>query len=99
MQYKIFDAHLHTYGTFLAKNDDLISYLDRHNVEKAIITTVNRAASSKIFTKDDNRTGEEVSNENRVKEAFENFHVVHFAIKGCVSGSCQRSIAPVGREA
>jgi predicted TIM-barrel fold metal-dependent hydrolase len=72
MQFKIFDAHLHTYGTFLAKDDDLISYLDRHNVEKAIITTVNRAASSKIFTKDDNRTGEEVSNENRVKEAFEN---------------------------
>jgi predicted TIM-barrel fold metal-dependent hydrolase len=72
MQYKIFDAHLHTYGTFLAKDDDLLSYLDRHNVEKAIITTVNRAANSKIFVKDDNGIGEEVSNENRVKRAFEN---------------------------
>jgi len=72
MQYKIFDAHLHTYGTFLAKDDDLISYLDRHNVQKAIITTVNRAASSKIYATDDNGTGEEVSNENRVKRAFEN---------------------------
>jgi len=72
MQYKIFDAHLHTYGTFLAKDDDLISYLDRHNVEKAIITTVNRAASSKIYANDDNGTGEEVSDENRVKKAFEN---------------------------
>ncbi|MBY8980654.1 MAG: amidohydrolase family protein [Candidatus Lokiarchaeota archaeon] len=72
MQYKIFDAHLHTYGTFLAKDDDLLSYLDRHNVEKAIITTVNRAASSKIYTNDDNGNGEDVSNENRVKKAFEN---------------------------
>jgi len=72
MQYKIFDAHLHTYGTFLAKGDDLLSYLDRHNVEKAIITTVNRAASSKIYANNDNGTGEEVTNENRVKKAFEN---------------------------
>jgi len=71
MQYKIFDAHLHTYGTFLAKDDDLLSYLDRYNVEKAIITTVNRAASSRIFVNDNNGTGEEVSNENRVKKAFE----------------------------
>jgi len=72
MQYKIFDAHLHTYGTFLAKDEDILSYLDRHNVEKAIITTVNRAASSKIYTNDDNGNGEDVSNENRVKKAFEN---------------------------
>ena len=71
-QYKIFDAHLHTYGTFLAKNDDLLSYLDRHNVTKAIITTVNRAASSKIYTNDNSGTKKEVSNENRVKRAFEN---------------------------
>jgi len=72
MQYKIFDAHLHTYGTFLAKDDDLLSYLDRYNVEKAIITTVNRAASSKIYANNDNRTVEDVSDENRVKKAFEN---------------------------
>ncbi len=71
-QYKIFDAHLHTFGTFLAKDDDLISYLDRYNVEKAIITTVNRAASSKIYANDNNGTEEEVLNENLVKKAFEN---------------------------
>lgn len=71
-QYKIFDAHLHTYGTFLAKDDDLLSYLDRYNVEKAIITTVNRAASSRIFVNGNNGTEEEVSSENRVKKVFEN---------------------------
>ena len=71
-QYKIFDAHLHTYGIFLPKDDDLLSYLGRYHVEKAIITTINRAASSKIYTNNKNEAGEEVSNENRVKIAFEN---------------------------
>ena len=71
-QFKIFDAHLHTFGNFLQKDDDLISYLDRYNVEKAILTTVNRAASSKIYTTDIKGAAEEVSNENRVKKAFEN---------------------------
>jgi len=71
-QFKIFDAHLHTFGNFLPKDDDLISYMDRYNVEKAILTTVNRAASSKIYTDNISETGEEESNENRVKRAFEN---------------------------
>jgi predicted TIM-barrel fold metal-dependent hydrolase len=41
-------------------------------VEKAIITTVNRAASSKIYINDKTGIEEDVSNENRVKKAFEN---------------------------
>ena len=41
--FKIFDAHLHTYGIFLSPHEDIISYMDHHNVEKAIITTINRA--------------------------------------------------------
>jgi predicted TIM-barrel fold metal-dependent hydrolase len=41
--FKIFDAHLHTYGVFLKPHEDIISYMDRYNVEKAIITTINRA--------------------------------------------------------
>ncbi|MHA2008170.1 MAG: amidohydrolase family protein [Promethearchaeota archaeon] len=40
--YRVFDAHLHTYGVFLNRDEDLISYMDRFNVEKAIITTINR---------------------------------------------------------
>ncbi|MHA2182906.1 MAG: amidohydrolase family protein [Promethearchaeota archaeon] len=46
--FKIFDAHLHTYGVFLDRNEDIIHYMDRFNVEKAIITTINR---SKYHTK------------------------------------------------
>ena len=38
----MFDAHLHTYGVFLNRDEDIISYMDRFNVEKAIITTINR---------------------------------------------------------
>jgi predicted TIM-barrel fold metal-dependent hydrolase len=41
--YKIFDAHLHSYGMFLKPHKDIISYMDHYNVEKAIITTINRA--------------------------------------------------------
>ncbi len=41
--FKIFDAHLHTYGIFLSPFEDIISYMDHYNVEKAIITTINRA--------------------------------------------------------
>lgn len=40
--YKIFDAHIHTYGVFLNPHEDIISYMDHYNVEKAIITTINR---------------------------------------------------------
>jgi len=48
-RFKIFDAHIHTFGTFMDKNEDLINYMDNNNVEKAILTTINRAVSSKIF--------------------------------------------------
>ncbi|MHA2288386.1 MAG: amidohydrolase family protein, partial [Promethearchaeota archaeon] len=70
--YRIFDAHLHTYGTFLGKGNDLLEYLDAHNVEKAIITTVNRAASSKIYTKIDSKVENGEKEKDRVKQAFEN---------------------------
>ncbi|MFX0033510.1 MAG: amidohydrolase family protein [Candidatus Hodarchaeota archaeon] len=49
-RFKIFDAHIHTFGTFMDKNEDLISYMDNCNVEKAILTTINRAVSSKIYS-------------------------------------------------
>lgn len=41
-KFKIFDAHFHTYGIFLKPHEDVISYMDHYNVEKAIITTINR---------------------------------------------------------
>ena len=79
-KFKIFDAHLHTYGTFLPKNEGLISYLDKNNVEKAIITTVNKAASSKIYISKDKVVDNGSSNDELVKRAFENLR--KFAPKG-----------------
>lgn len=31
--FKIFDAHMHSYGTFLNPDEDVIDYINRFNVE------------------------------------------------------------------
>ena len=49
-----------------------MQYLDTYGVEKAIITTINRAASSKIYTKDVGTIKDGDTEKDRVKEAFEN---------------------------
>lgn len=72
VNHKIFDAHLHTHGTFLAPNESLIEYLNRFRVKKAIITTINRAASSKIYTKENNKESRDENKIDKVKQAFEN---------------------------
>lgn len=46
--------------------------MDNHNVEKAIVTTVNRAATSKVYTDDVLNVESESSENNPVKKAFEN---------------------------
>jgi len=46
--------------------------LDKNYIEKAIITTVNRAASSKIYADKDNTFKNNSSNNDVVKRAFEN---------------------------
>lgn len=46
--------------------------MDSHNVEKAVVTTVNRAASSKIYINDDLKAKSENNEINLVKQAFEN---------------------------
>ena len=56
--FKIFDAHLHTYGVFLQPNESILEYMNRFNVEKAIITTINR-------TKYHNRQKEITSNNDK----------------------------------
>lgn len=69
LKFKIFDAHLHTFGTFLDKNEDLISYMDKNQVEKAILTTIDRAVSSRIYTNDGNIQNDTES--DRLIRAFE----------------------------
>ena len=40
--FKIFDAHLHTYGIFLSPHEDIISYMDHHNVEIELNFTISK---------------------------------------------------------
>jgi hypothetical protein len=58
---------MHTYGTFLESGEDVLGYMDRFNVEKAIITTINR---TKFHTKGNLKETSEVRNKN-APEHFE----------------------------
>ena len=49
-----------------------MEYLDTFNVKKAIITTINRAASSKIYTENVDNGKDGDNEKDRVKRAFEN---------------------------
>ena len=46
--------------------------MDKYNVEKAIVTTINRAATSKIYTDNKLKEKNELKEEDIVKRAFEN---------------------------
>jgi predicted TIM-barrel fold metal-dependent hydrolase len=46
----IFDAHIHTYGTFLERSRPISEYMNQHNIRKAIITTTNKSANPKAFS-------------------------------------------------
>ncbi|MHA1195264.1 MAG: amidohydrolase family protein [Promethearchaeota archaeon] len=71
-EFRIIDAHLHTYGTFLGKDKDLLEYMDEFGIEKAILTTINRAASSKVYlSKDDDER--KTSNEDTFQRALNKF--------------------------
>ncbi len=45
----VFDAHMHYTGKFKKKNETLPDFLDRYNIKKAVITTLNTAANSKLL--------------------------------------------------
>ncbi|MBY9018702.1 MAG: amidohydrolase family protein [Candidatus Lokiarchaeota archaeon] len=72
MNFRIFDCHLHTYGTFLGPNKDLITYLDENNIEKAVLTTINRAAKSKIFNTNPEEREKDGQEKTNINQAFEN---------------------------
>ena len=71
IDFDIFDAHIHTYGTFLEPGMSLIEYMDKYHIKKAILTTINRAATSKIFNADDKEVDSPKVNQDKVARAFE----------------------------
>ena len=64
---------MHSYGKFLSPYKNVLEYMDKHNVEKAIITTINRAKFYPKGSKDEVKTSSKVSS---ISEALENFKKV-----------------------
>lgn len=52
---KIFDAHMHYLGRFKKREEPLTVFLDKYGIDKAIITSLNQAASlSALMSNDEN---------------------------------------------
>lgn len=71
--YEIFDAHLHSFGIFLSPDEDILRYMNRFNIKKAIITTTNRAARLKKYFEKDDKKNIEKDDGRKIGKAFENF--------------------------
>ncbi len=72
-KFKIFDAHMHTIGIFLPRNMSLIEYMDQFNIEKAILTTTNRAARPSDYVDKGEKEEEYGDTNNKMLKAFENY--------------------------
>lgn len=77
---KIFDSHLHILGAFKKRDMTLIQYLDKYGIDKAIITTLNQAASFQKITsfsnlKFDSEAAKESFNEIIPKEQYDHVEV------------------------
>ncbi|MHA1688604.1 MAG: amidohydrolase family protein [Promethearchaeota archaeon] len=75
-EFKIFDAHMHSYGVWLKEEKDLLAYMDKYNVEKAIITTINR---TKYYEK---KEEESPSKQNQLSESNQLEKFLKMAPKG-----------------
>jgi len=72
-QFKIFDAHMHTIGLFLPRTMSLIEYMDQYNIEKAILTTTNKAARPSDYVDKGEKQEEYGDTNNKMLKAFENY--------------------------
>lgn len=71
--FKIFDAHMHTLGIFLPRNMSLIEYMDQYNIEKAILTTTNKAARPSDYIDEGEINKNQEDTDNKMMKAFENY--------------------------
>ncbi len=69
--FKIFDAHLHSYGTFMKPSKDIIEYMDRFQVEKALITTTNRRARPTAHLKLADSESKELNEAQKLEKMLE----------------------------
>jgi predicted TIM-barrel fold metal-dependent hydrolase len=68
--FKKFDAHLHTHGSFLPKGMSLVEYINNYKIEKAFLTTINRAARPKAYI---DKVEKEENDNNKMRKTFDIF--------------------------
>ncbi len=75
--FPIFDAHMHYTGKFMNKNETLIEFLDRFGIDKAIITTLNTSANSKLLSTINNKdlTDKQLADKFYPKNQYNHEHV------------------------
>lgn len=74
---KIFDAHMHYTGKFKKKNELLIDFLNRFGIEKAVITTLNTAANSKLLL----TLNEQLSDQELAEQFYPDIQYNHKKVK------------------
>ena len=61
---KVFDAHMHNLGIFKKKDENLIQYLDRYGIDKAILSPVDEAINPRLkLILDQNISEEDITNQ------------------------------------
>jgi predicted TIM-barrel fold metal-dependent hydrolase len=84
----IFDAHMHYTGKFKNKNESLIDFLDRFEIEKAIITTLNTSANSKLLL----TLNDQISDQDLAKQFYPNEQYNHDKVRELVKSNPKRFI-------
>ncbi len=67
---KIFDAHMHHIGRFKKRDETLIQFLNRYNIDKAVITTLNRQATLDLITSSEVDKEEEMTKKFVMKQQY-----------------------------
>jgi predicted TIM-barrel fold metal-dependent hydrolase len=85
---KVFDAHMHYTGKFKNKNESLIDFLDRFGIEKAVITTLNTAANSKLLL----TLNGQLSDQELAEQFYPKTQYSHEKVKELVQSNPERLI-------
>lgn len=70
---KIFDSHIHYLGRFKKRDENIVDYLDKFGIDKAVITTVNKYTTLEKFNL--------LPDENSMENFDEAIFIDHFGLK------------------
>ncbi|MFO8017284.1 MAG: amidohydrolase family protein [Promethearchaeia archaeon] len=86
---KVFDAHMHYIGRFKSRDESLLEYMDRYEIDKAAITTLNQNASLKAFLASSNGNP---NDENELERHFQPKQYNHETVRKLVKKHPDRLI-------